>query len=142
MIGADGYDYITIKDLRINNSHGYGVSIGNSEHSTIENCYTYKSYRYGLGLARTKHCTISDNTVNDLYWNFDIGGDGIDINALSHAGKSQYNTVTRNIVINGNEGIGIYKKPEYTTVEYNVFTYNRTYTIYVMQPSIQRLDII
>ena len=130
LVGSNSQSYITIKNLKVINSHGHGISMKNGSYNTVENCYTYHTYRIGIGLSRMSHSTISNNTVGDAYY-WTTVGDGIDVTALSLNGTSRYNKVTRNIVFNCNEGIGIYKKNDYTTVEYNVLYDNYTYNIYV-----------
>lgn len=119
LVGSNGYTHLTVRDLNIINSAGYGISIKDSDYSTIESCHTDHTYRYGVGIAITSNSTISDNVINDAYYWTNVG-DCIDVTALSDAGTSQFNTVARNVLSNCNEGIGIYKKNEHITVEYNV----------------------
>ena len=119
LIGSDGYNYITIQDIKLVNSGGYGITIANGDYGIIANCITSNSTRYGIGMARTEYGTIYNNDVSDGY-DYKGTGDCIDVTATGLDNSSRYNTVKENRVYDCNEGIGVYQKATYNTVEHNV----------------------
>lgn len=129
LIGVRGYSDVTIRDLRVINSKGYGITVKESTRSTIDNCEVDHSYRLGLGIFRSTHSTVSNSAVNDTYY-WTGTGPCISISAQSAEGSSHDNLVTGNVLSNCNEGINNTRKEENSTIEYNVI-YDSDYSIYI-----------
>jgi hypothetical protein len=141
--------YVHIKDLHITGVTGSGVTMsgrdaiggeGSSiEYCRIENVKTTNTASMGLGLYYSFHGLIQDCIVEDSNQRIRsedptspyVTGDGIDINAMQHEGRSKYNTVRGCTVARAYEGIGVYQGPVYTTIENNTVYDCRTYHIYV-----------
>lgn len=128
--GTPTGDYLTIQDLRINNSGNYGIQIGNVGNLIISNCYVYRSKQNGMLIYKVITASIQDNVIEEASY---LTGPraGLTINGANVENSTSGITVTRNRVFNCYEGIGLYKKVKDTIVEYNTVYDNRTYHIYI-----------
>ena len=115
-----GIGFVSILDLKIENSGKYSILLQNIKNINIENCYSYKSWENGFMVAAVDSGTINNNTVE--YPRFKGYGPGaaIEVTGGDQAGRCKNVIVNKNTVFHAVEGIGVYKKAENIIVQNNV----------------------
>jgi len=66
---GDGPAYITVQDLRINDSYFYGICVEEPDNIIVDNCYIHQSAVSGILFAETQDSEITNCTIN--YAGFD-----------------------------------------------------------------------
>ena len=124
-----GIGYVTVENLRVQNSAFHGIQFTGPDNITVKNCRTYRTHRAGITFNYVNTGLIENNTVDTASYN-------LHQSAAIHAGAGWQEGATANIIIRGNtvknsyEGIGLYKSASYCLVEKNVLYDNRQYQIY------------
>lgn len=135
LIECKDKSYITVRDLKVEDSGGMGIQFSNCSEIDVTNCYINDSYGQGIIYARVTNGEIYKNTVElasygQMYLGSSRRGAGITVTATDSIGATTDITVKRNKVFHCFEGIGVYRGSNYCTVEYNVCYDNRSYQIY------------
>jgi len=146
LIYGEGIDYVTIKNIRLANSYSNGIYLtghatrGHSTNLIVEDCWTYHNGKNGIfmGTTGSHEYGVQDSIIRDNLCERD-DYDGIlagSVSSITINGAFKDNT-TKNILIQGNtviqgtEGIGIYKTACDIIVEYNIVRDGQIYHIYV-----------
>lgn len=124
-----GTGYVTVENLKVQNSSFHGIQFTGPDNITVKNCHTYRTHRAGITFNYVHTGLIENNTVDTASYNYKP-------DAAIHAGAGWKDGTTVKIIIRGNtvknsyEGIGLYKSASYCLVEKNVLYDNRSYQIY------------
>lgn len=139
-IEGDSYDYITVQDLKIQYTGGYGVLVKQADNVNVDNCYFYRTtgacavyVTYGATGNGCDTGEITDNVcINKGYSGYSSSGAAIEISGMDWAESTKNITVSGNIVKgSAQEGIGAYKKAYNVTIEDNVVADIKNVAIYI-----------
>ncbi|MFX0197235.1 MAG: right-handed parallel beta-helix repeat-containing protein, partial [Candidatus Hodarchaeota archaeon] len=122
--------YLTVQDMRVNNSASEGISTNHVDYVTVENCYVYQPKEQGILLGRCHDCTASDNIVERSSYNNRYRA-GIEVSAVDSPDAVYNVTVKRNTVFGAYECIGVYNGARNVTIEENVVYDCRVVGIYL-----------
>jgi parallel beta-helix repeat protein len=133
-----GTGYITVVDLALHNSHGYGINMSHeyspnnlhTDYNIVKNCYVQNSYNQGILFARASYGLIEGCEVFRSSYNNGRDKAGIEITGMSSELVSLNNVVRGNVVRWAGEGIGSYKGARYTIIENNIVYDCKSYHIY------------
>ena len=125
-VQSDSVDYVTVKDLKLQYSGGYGIWVQFSDSINVDNCHTYRTSANGIiyggfgGGVNTG--VISNNIVEGAgYPSFTGGGAALEVFSGNVEGYTKNITVEYNTVFSSKqEGIGFYKKVTNSIMQYNV----------------------
>jgi parallel beta-helix repeat protein len=125
--------YVTIKDLKIQNSAGRGIRVRDSSYINLENNYIYNLNEVGIGYTVVNTGNIIDNTVEQAKRiNGTGGGAAIEVSGGNITGGTKNIYVARNhVFMSKHEGIGFYKKVENSIAEHNIIRDTASYMLYI-----------
>ena len=124
--------YVTIQDLRVNNSGRDAIRFNYVDYVKVYNCYVYRPWKNGIQLARShdslvENCTVQKAGYGNAALHSSITGVG------ANAENQTYNVIFRgNTVFHSNsEGIEFNKMAHDCIIENNAVYDNGTVDIYL-----------
>ena len=124
--------YVTIQDLRVNNSGRDAIRFNYVDYVKVYNCYVYRPWKNGIQLARSHDSLVENCAVEGAGY----GGEAFHSSITGVGGNVEnqtYNVVFRgNTVFHSNsEGIAFNKMAHDCIIENNVVFDNGTVDIYL-----------
>lgn len=132
LIQADGYDYISVENLRVINSYGEGVSFANTTGCNITNVEIDHAFDSGIEYYKSDSGTIDNCDVTDVCRRT-IEAPGTDWPAAVAMITDTHDITLKNSTIyeNYGEGVGVYKSSYDNIIENNIVYANLKGNIYI-----------
>jgi hypothetical protein len=125
--------YVTVRDLKIQNSAGKGFRARTSSYINLENCYIYNHRHVGIGYTIINTGNIVNNTVEQAKrMDSTATSAAIEVSGANVTGGTKNIYVAHNYVFDSrHEGIGFYKKVEHSIAEYNTIRDTASFMLYM-----------